>query len=295
MNQRAMEHALGKLVMDSGLQGAGRMNGNSQGIALITGASSGIGAVYADRLAHRGHDLMLVARDRQRLDALATRVRDETGRSVEVVAADLSDKADLARVEEVLRTNAGITVLVNNAGIAMSGDLASADPDRLESMIRLNVLAPSRLALAVIPGFIAGGRGTLINISSVLALAPERFNGAYSGTKAYLLNLSLRLQQEVGNKGVRVQVVLPGATRTAIWEKAGTDIESLPPGIVMAVDDMVDAALAGLDRGETVTIPALPDMAQWEAYEAARQKMIPNLSLSAPAARYGVAVAGGAQ
>ena len=295
MNQRAMEHALGKLVMDSGLQGAGRMNGNSQGIALITGASSGIGAVYADRLAHRGHDLMLVARDRQRLDALATRVRDETGRSVEVVAADLSDKADLARVEEVLRTNAGITVLVNNAGIAMSGDLASADPDRLESMIRLNVLAPSRLALAVIPGFIAGGRGTLINISSVLALAPERFNGAYSGTKAYLLNLSLRLQQEVGNKGVRVQVVLPGATRTAIWEKAGTDIESLPPGIVMAVDDMVDAALAGLDRGETVTIPALPDMAQWEAYEAARQKMIPNLSLSAPAARYGVAVAGGAR
>jgi len=295
MNQRAMEHALGKLVMDSGLQGAGRMNGNSQGIALITGASSGIGAVYADRLAHRGHDLMLVARDRQRLDALATRVRDETGRSVEVVAADLSDKADLARVEEVLRTNAGITVLVNNAGIAMSGDLASADPDRLESMIRLNVLAPSRLALAVIPGFIAGGRGTLINISSVLALAPERFNGAYSGTKAYLLNLSLRLQQEVGNKGVRVQVVLPGATRTAIWEKAGTDIESLPPGIVMAVDDMVDAALAGLDRGETVTIPALPDMAQWEAYEAARQKMIPSLSLSAPAARYGVAVAGGAR
>ena len=295
MNQQAMEHALGKLVMDRELRGAGGMKGNSRGIALITGASSGIGAVYADRLAHRGHDLMLVARDRQRLDALATRVRDETGRSVEVVAADLSDKADLARVEEVLRTNAGITVLVNNAGIAMSGDLASADPDRLESMIRLNVLAPSRLALAVIPGFIAGGRGTLINISSVLALAPERFNGAYSGTKAYLLNLSLRLQQEVGNKGVRVQVVLPGATRTAIWEKAGTDIESLPPGIVMAVDDMVDAALAGLDRGETVTIPALPDMAQWEAYEAARQTMIPNLSLSAPAARYGVAVAGGAR
>ena len=264
------------------------MNTSSQGTALITGASSGIGAVYADRLAHRGHDLILVARDRQRLDALAIRLGEATGRSVQVLAADLNDKADLVRVEQELRTNAGITVLVNNAGMAMSGDLASADPERLESMIRLNVLAPSRLALAAIPGFVARGRGTLINISSVLALAPERFNGSYSGTKAYVLNLSLRLQQEVASKGVRVQVVLPGATRTSIWDKAGTDLASLPPNIVMDVDDMVDAALSGLDRGETVTIPSLPDTAQWEAYEAARLNMIPNLSRSSPAARYGV-------
>ncbi len=262
----------------------------SQGIALVTGASSGIGAVYADRLARRGHDLILIARHRQALDALAIRLREATGRSVEVVPADLSHKADLDRVAQLLRTNAGITVLVNNAGIAMSGDLASADADHLESMILLNVLAPSRLALAAIPGFLARGRGTLINISSVLALAPERFNGSYSGTKAYLLNLSLRLQQEVAGKGVRVQVVLPGATGTAIWEKAGTPLGSLPPGIVMDVDDMVDAALAGLDRGELVTIPSLPDVAQWEAYEAARHAMLPNLSLSAPAARYGIAV-----
>jgi short-subunit dehydrogenase len=260
------------------------------GTALITGASSGIGSVYADRLARRGHDLILVARDRRRLDALAIRLSEDTGRSVEVVAADLNDKGDLARVEGVLRTNVRITVLVNNAGISMSGDLSSADPDRLESMIRLNVLAPSRLALAAIPGFVERGRGTLINISSVLALAPERFNGSYSGTKAYLLNLSLRLQEEVASKGVRVQVVLPGATRTPIWEKAGTDIASLPPSIMMDVDDMVDAALSGLDRGETVTIPSLPDIAQWETYEAARRSMIPNLSLSSPAARYGVAV-----
>ena len=262
---------------------------SSDGTALITGASSGLGAVYADRLARRGHDLIVVARDRQRLDALAVRLREDTGRSVEVLAADLSHKDDLVRVEDVLRTNADITVLVNNAGIAMSGDLASADPDRLERMIQLNVLAPSRLALAAIPGFVARGRGTLVNISSVLALAPERFNGGYSGTKAYLLNLSLRLQQEVAGKGVRVQVVLPGATRTPIWEKAGTDIASLPPDIVMDVDDMVDAALAGLDRGEPVTIPALPDLAQWEAYEAARHAMFPNLSLRVPAARYGIA------
>lgn len=112
----------------------------------------------------------------------------------------------------------------------------------------------------------------------------------HSGTKAYLLNLSLRLHQEVAGKGVRVQVVLPGATRTSIWEKAGTDIASLPPAIVMDVDDMVDAALSGLDLGETVTIPSLPDPAQWERYEAARQSMIPNLSLNSPAARYGIPV-----
>jgi short-subunit dehydrogenase len=266
---------------------SGRMSTSFPGTALITGASSGIGAVYADRLARRGHDLILVARNRQRLDALAIRLSEDTGRSAEVVAADLKDRADLARVEQVLRTNARITVLVNNAGIAMTGDLATADPDRLESMIQLNVLAPSLLARAAIPGFVARGHGTLINVSSVTALTPERFNGAYSGTKAYLLNLSLRLQQEVASKGVRVQVVLPGATRTAIWEKAGVDIASLPPHIVMDVEDMVDAALSGLDRGEIVTIPSLPDIAEWDAYEAARQKMFPNLSLSSPAARYG--------
>jgi uncharacterized protein len=264
------------------------MNTSSKGTALITGASSGIGAIYADRLASRGHDLILVARNQERLHALATRVTDDTGRSVEVMVADLTNKADLAGVERVLRTDASITVLVNNAGTAMSGDLASADPDRLESIIQLNVLAPSLLALAAIPGFVGRKSGTLINISSAAALVPERFNGSYSGTKAYLLNLSLRLQQELASKGVRVQVVLPGATRTAIWEKAGVDIATLPPSMLMDVDEMVDAALVGLDRGESVTIPSLPDIADWEAYEAARQNMIPNLSLSSPAARYGV-------
>jgi short-subunit dehydrogenase len=264
------------------------MHTSSLGTALITGASSGIGAVYADRFAKRGHDLILVARNRKRLEALATRLAADAGRSVEVIVADLTNKADLARVEQVLRTDTRITVLINNAGIAMSGDLTSADPDRLESMIQLNVLAPSLLTLAAIPGFVVRGSGTLINISSVLALAPERFNGSYSGTKAYLLNLSLRLQQEVSGNGVRVQVVLPGATRTAIWEKSGTDIATLPPSMLMDVDEMVDAALIGLDRGESVTIPSLPDIADWEVYEAARQNMIPKLSLSLPAARYGV-------
>jgi uncharacterized protein len=264
------------------------MKTGANGTALITGASSGIGATYADRLARRGHDLILVARNRERLNALATRLSHDTGCSVGVLIADLNNKGDLGWVEHVLRTDASITILVNNAGVSMNGDLATADPDSLESMIQLNVLAPTRLARAALPGFVGRGKGTLINISSVLALAPELFNGSYSGTKAYLLNLSLRLQQEVASKGVRVQVVLPGATRTEIWEKAGTDIATLPPSILMDVDDMVNAALVGLDSGEIVTIPSLPDTADWEAYEIARQKMIPQLSLSSPAARYRV-------
>ena len=259
---------------------------NSQGTALITGASSGIGAVYADRLAHRGHDLILVARDREKLSRLARRISHDTGRYAEMIVADLNDAAGLARVEEALKTDSSITLLVNNAGTAMSGDLADSERATLESMLRLNVLAPTLLARAAIPGFVARGRGTIINISSVLALAPEMFNGAYSGTKAYLLNLSLRLQQEVAKHGVHVQVVLPGATRTAIWEKAGTDIAQLPPDFVMGVEEMVDAALIGLDLGENVTIPALPEVANWHAFEAARQKMIPNLSRSSPADRY---------
>lgn len=261
-------------------------NSTSQGTALITGASSGIGAVYADRLARRGYRLVLVARDATRLDAVAARLRQEVGASVETVIADLTVKEDLLRIEQRLRNDAGITALVNNAGIAMSGDLLDADPDHLEGLIRLNVLAPSRLALAALPGFVARGRGTLINISSVLALMPEMFNGAYSGTKAYVLNLTQRLQQEVSGKGVRVQAVLPGATRTEIWERAGTDIASLPQDILMAVDEMVDAALAGLDLGELVTIPSLPDIADWEACSAARMKLAPNLSRNKPALRY---------
>ena len=259
---------------------------HSQGTALITGASSGIGAVYADRLAKRGYDLILVARHEDQLKAIGSRISGETGRSVNVMPADLTHAADLGRVEQVLRTDAGISALVNNAGIAMSGDLAGADPERLETLIRLNVLAPTRLAAAAIPGFVARGSGTLINISSAVALMPERINGVYSGTKAYLLNLTSKLRLEVAGKGIRVQVVLPGAIRTAIWEKAGTDIATLPPEIFMDADAMVDAALVGLDNGELVTIPSLPDLADWEAYEAARRNLFPKLSRSSPAPRY---------
>ena len=261
------------------------------GTALITGASSGIGATYAERLARRGHDLLLVARDRARLDALAARLRADTGVAVEVLPADLTQRADLARVEQRLREDARITMLVNNAGIAVAGSLVDADPDRLEAMIQLNVVAPTRLAAAVAPRFAAAGSGTLVNVASVLALAPEMFNGSYSGTKAYVLNLSQALQHELAPRGVRVQAVLPGATRTELWERAGIELANLPPSMVMDVNEMVDAALAGLDHGETVTIPSLPDQGDWEAYSAARLALAPNLSRDRAAPRYRAALA----
>lgn len=262
------------------------MNTSSKGTALITGASSGIGAIYADRLARRGHDLILVARRREQLDALATRLADETGRSVEVIAADLKVNEDLAQVEQVLRTDARITTLVNNAGIAATTSLLESDVDTMDEMIALNVRAVMRLTYAAAPGFVARAGGSIINIASTVAIAPETLNGVYGASKAFVLAFSRSLNHELADKNVRIQAVLPGATATDIWEKAGRTLELLPEEIVMPVEEMVDAALAGFDRGEIVTIPALPNIADWETYEAARQNLIPKLSRRSAAARY---------
>jgi len=264
------------------------MNTSLKGTALITGASSGIGAIYADRLARRGHDLILVARNRERLDALATRLADDTGCSVEVVVADLDNKADLARVEQVLRSDSRITLLVNNAGVGAPSSLLNADIDKMAQMIDLNITGLVRLTYAILPAFINRGTGAIINIGSVVGIAPELLNGVYGGTKAFVLAFSLSLHKEFGESNIRVQAVLPGATATDFWELAGTPLDQVPGELVMKADEMVDAAIAGFDQGELVTIPSLPDITDWEAYEAARQNLIPKLFLSSPAARYDV-------
>lgn len=261
-----------------------------QGTALITGASSGIGAVYADRLARRGYDLILVARNRERLDELARRLTTSTGRSIEVVVADLGVKADVRHVEEILRSDSSITLLVNNAGFGGAGPLLVSDVDRMEAMIDLNVTALTRLTYAVAPRFVERGAGTIVNIASIVAVAPELLNGVYGGTKAFVLAFSQSLHHELADKGVRVQAVLPGATRTKFWDIAGHAVDNLPPSMVMSADDLVDSALAGLDLGELATVPSLPD-GGWNAFDAARTALGPNLSHSHPAARYGVGVA----
>jgi short-subunit dehydrogenase len=258
------------------------------GTALITGASSGIGAVYADRLARRGYDLVLVARRRDKLEALARRLRDDTGRPVEIVVADLNDRADLARVEARLRDDTAITALVNNAGVGAGGPLLDTPIDNVDGMITLNITALTRLTYAAVPGLVARGGGTVINIASIVGIAPEILNGVYGATKAYVIALSQSLVHELGKKGLRVQAVLPGATATEFWDAAGVPLSHVPKEIVMTTDDMVDASLAGLDAGELITIPSLPDAADLERYEAARRALMPNLSHAKPAARYGV-------
>lgn len=259
----------------------------SKGTAVITGASTGIGSVYADRLARRGYDLILVARNEQRLSEAAAQLKG-TGRKIEMIVADLTRKEDVQRVSDRLSTDTTITALINNAGLGSARRLLDENVDDLESMISLNVTALTRLALAALPGFVQRKNGLLINIASVVALAPDLLNGTYSGTKAYVVNFTQALKNELQGTGVTVQAVLPGATATPFWDKAGRPVDGLPSEIVMTAEDMVDASLAGLDQHEVVTIPALPDAADWDKYEAARKAMGPNLSRQIPAARYGL-------
>lgn len=257
-----------------------------QGTALVTGASSGIGAIYADRLAARGFDLLLVARDLPRLQSAAEKLRAEYGIQVEVLKADLTQKDDVLKLEQRLRSDSSISLLVNNAGVAADGLLANADLDQLERLIQLNVTTVTRLASAAAAGFAKAGKGTIINIASVVALFPERFNATYSASKAYVLSLTQSLNAELQGTGVKVQAVLPGVTRTEIWERSGIDASHIPEDMVMEAGEMVDAALSGLDQDELVTIPSLPDAADWNAFVAARHVLAPNLSKSKAAARY---------
>jgi len=259
---------------------------DSKGIALVTGASSGIGAIYTDRLARRGHDLILVARDAAKLASLAERLRTTTGRQIEVLPADLTVKEDLRRVEKRLQSDERIDLLVNNAGVGATSPLVESDADRLEDMIQLNVTALTRLARAVAPGMVRRGKGAMINIASIVALAPELLNGTYGGSKAFVLAFTQSLDHELGPKGIQVQAVLPGATSTDFWNVAGVPVSHLPSEIVMNAEEMVDAALVGFDRKELVTIPSLPDAGDWDRFDAARKALGPNLSRSSSASRY---------
>jgi hypothetical protein len=257
-----------------------------KGTALITGASSGIGAIYAGRLARQGFDLILVARNADKLDRVAKAIREATGRTVETLSADLANTGDLRRIEARLTNDRDITLLVNNAGIGSTARALDANVDTMSAMISLNVEALMRLTYAVVPAFVARGRGAIVNIASIVAVAPEVLNGVYGGTKAFVLAFSQNLHRELEGTGVHVQVVLPGATATDFWDIAGTPVEHLPGEIVMPADQLVDAALAGLARGEFATIPSLHDESRWDAFEAARLAMADELSTSTPAARY---------
>lgn len=251
---------------------------------FITGASSGIGATYAERFARRGHDLVLVARDKSRLDKLAIRLRKESNVAVDVIQADLTQSADLSVLENRLREDARIGILINNAGMAQAGGFVDQTAEAIERLITLNTTALTRLAAAIAPRFVQSGTGAIVNIGSVVGFAPEFGMSIYGATKAFVLYLSQGLNVELSPKGVYVQAVLPASTRTEIWERAGIDVNTLPE--VMEVGELVDAALVGFDRRELVTIPPLHVAERWDALDGARQRLMSDVRQAHAAERY---------
>jgi short-subunit dehydrogenase len=224
--------------------------------ALITGASGGIGAAFASALAQRGMDLVVVARDRERLAELAQRLRDRHAVAVEILPADLTDRAQRRAVE--LRAAApSLEVLVNAAGLAAVGRYAELAPEAAEQQIALNFIAVVRLTRAALPGMIARRRGTIINVSSIAAFVPARFAATYAATKASLNSFSESLHEELRNTGVQIQVLCPGFTRTAFVERAGADGSVIPAFAWMTPEAVVAASLAALPRGRVVCVPGL--------------------------------------
>jgi hypothetical protein len=262
----------------------------SKGTALITGASTGIGAVYADRLAKRGYNLILVARNEERLKTLADRLSTETGRKAGVLVADLGNKADLGKVEATLRNDPSITMLVNNAGVGSVASILQADVEKMDDMIGLNITALTRLTYAVAPAFLVRGAGTIINIASVVGIAVEALNGVYSASKSYVISFGHSLQRDLADKGIRIQTVLPSATATEFWDIAGYSAQKTAAN-TMSAEDLVDAALVGLDQGELVTIPGLHDGDAWNRWEADRPAISKKFGNSVPASRYTLAKA----
>ena len=251
---------------------------------LITGASSGIGATYAERFARRGHDLVLVARDAARMEGLAVQLRADFGVAINILKADLTRSEDIATVEARLRDDDRIGILINNACASLNGHFVDQSTDQVAQIVALNTTALVRLASAVAPRLAKVGDGAIINIGSVVGLAPKFGLTVYGATKAFVLFLSQGLSLELAPRGVYVQAVLPAATKTEIWERAGADPATLPP--MMEVGDLVDAALVGFDRRETVTIPPLADNAAWQTYDGARQGVLGGLRQDEVADRY---------
>lgn len=225
--------------------------------ALVTGASTGLGAVFATALAGQQYDLTIVARHRERLDALAERLRQSHGIAVEVMVADLTQAAALRTVEERVAEDQALELLVNNAGFGTTGPFASLDPDREEAEIRLNIMALMRLTRAALPGMIARNRGAIINVSSLAAFVPGPYDATYGATKAFVNSFTEALHEELRGTRVRVQALCPGFTHTEFQQRAGIDVSRLPAYAWMTPEAVVEASLAALRRGQLVCVPGL--------------------------------------
>ena len=251
------------------------------GTAVVTGASSGIGKVYADKLAQRGFDLILVARRAERLSELQKQLTAKHGIKVATIVADLAKLEDLDRVAQAVEGDSSITLLVNNAGASVMGPFVEAKQPVIDDMIRVNVLALTRLALAVLPGFKDRNHGTLINIGSILGYFGYPGTSAYSGTKAYVLTFTRNLQAELAGSNIKVQLVAPAGTATEGWDSTTVD-----PSIVMTAEDCVDASLKGLDMQEPTTLPSVEDLQLLANYESAAGALVGASQTGKQAKRY---------
>lgn len=258
------------------------------GTAVVTGASSGLGKVYADRLASRGYDLLLVARRADRLKDVATDLGSRYPVRVDILVADLAQPTDLTRVMEHLAADPAITLLVNNAGTSAVGPVADISIDTLTSMVALNITALTALTKAVLPAFQQRNAGTIINIGSVVGFTGYAMVPVYGATKAYVLNFTQALQLQLEGTGVRVQLVTPAATVSEIWDVVGVPIEQLEAGTVMTTEDCVDAAMSGLDQGELITAPPVHDEKLVQRFEVAGQELLQATQTGEPAPRYRV-------
>jgi hypothetical protein len=229
--------------------------------AWVTGASVGIGAAFARRLARDGYDLSLVARNARQLEQLADELAAAHGIRTQAVAADLTDATALREVERALAHDAHLALLVNNAGFGTNGPFASLDADREEAEIRLNVIAVTRLTRAALPGLIRRRRGGVINVSSMAGLQPAPFNATYGATKAFVNSFTEALAEELRGSGVRVMALCPGFTRTEFQERAGIDASGIPAIAWMSAEAVVEAALKGFARGDVVCVPGFGNWA----------------------------------
>jgi short-subunit dehydrogenase len=259
---------------------------------MVTGASSGIGAAFADRLAKDGYDLMIVARRRDKLDALAEQLKTRHNASVEAITADLSRAGDMRRVEKRISDDSGLELLVNNAGFGGYMAFVELDPDKAEELVNLKVLAVTRLTRAALPGMIARKRGSIINVSSRLAFSaslgsaqlPKR--ATYAGANAYINTFSQLVQSELEGTGVQVQALCPGVVATEFHTRVGADLSRFPAAIVMQPEDLVDASLTGLRLGEVICVPALEDASVLEQIQESQKRFFESSRTGNVAARY---------
>jgi short-subunit dehydrogenase len=261
-------------------------------LAFITGASVGLGKAFAERLAHDGYDLALVARNRSKLEELASRLQAQHGIHAEVIVADLSRSAGLPPLEERLYDSDELELLINNAGFGGYMPFVDLDPEKAEELINVQVLAVTRLTRAALPGMLSRRHGSVINVSSRLAFSgpvtgdrlPKR--ATYAGTKAFINTFTQVLSNELAGTGVTVQALCPAVVRTEFHRRMGVDPDRFPPEIVSQPEDVVQASLAGLRLGEVICMPGMEDTGLLQRLEDDEREFFERSGAGAVASRY---------